>query len=47
LAAADIVLSPAQMERISGLDQNYRLIDGSVWVMEGSPWSLQTIWDPP
>jgi len=45
LAAAEIELSPADLGRIAGLDQNYRLIDGSFWVMEGGPWTLQTIWD--
>ncbi len=44
-AAAEIVLSQADMERIADLDQNYRLVDGSFWVMEGSPWTLETIWD--
>jgi alcohol dehydrogenase (NADP+) len=47
LAAAQIVLNPADMARIAALDQNYRLIDGSFWVKEGSPWTLQTIWDAP
>ena len=48
LAAAEIVLKKTQhMERIAALDQNYRFINGSFWAMEGSPWSLQTIWDAP
>ncbi len=47
LAAADIELSAADMERIAGLNQNYRLIDGAFWVMEGSPWTIPTIWDTP
>lgn len=47
LAAAEIELSPADIERIAGLDQNYRLIEGSFWVMEGGPWTVQTIWDAP
>ena len=47
LAAAEIELSPADLERIAGLDQNYRLIDGSFWVVEGGPWTVQTIWDAP
>ena len=45
LAAAEIELSPTDLERIAGLDQNYRLIDGSFWVIEGGPWTVQTIWD--
>jgi alcohol dehydrogenase (NADP+) len=47
LAAAQIVLNAADMQRIAVLDQNYRLIDGAFWAMEGSPWTLQTIWDSP
>ena len=47
LAAAEIKLSPTDLERIAGLDQNYRLIDGSGWVIEGGPWTVQTIWDVP
>jgi alcohol dehydrogenase (NADP+) len=47
LAAAEITLTAAAMERIAALDQNYRLINGSFWAMEGSPWTLQTIWDTP
>ena len=47
LAAADIVLTRADMDQIAALDANYRLINGSFWTMEGSPWTLQTIWDSP
>ena len=47
LAAAEIELSPSDLERIAGLDRNYRLIDGSFWAMEGGPWTVQTIWDTP
>lgn len=47
LAAAQIVLNQADMARIAALDQNYRLINGAFWAMEGSPWTLQTIWDAP
>ncbi len=47
LAAAEIVLSPAAMDQIAALNENHRLINGSFWAMEGSPWTLQTIWDGP
>ena len=47
LAAAEIQLNPADLERIAQLDRNYRLIDGAFWVVEGGPWTLQTIWDTP
>jgi alcohol dehydrogenase (NADP+) len=47
LAAASIDLSPADLERIAALDQGLRLVDGSFWLMEGSPWTLQSLWDGP
>ena len=47
LAAAEIELSAADLERIGELDQHLRLVDGSFWLLEGSPWSLQTLWDEP
>ena len=45
LAAAEIELSPADLDRIAALDQGLRLVDGSFWLMEGSPWTLQSLWD--
>jgi alcohol dehydrogenase (NADP+) len=45
LAAAELVLTEADMDRIAGLDRGYRLIAGEFWVFEGAPWTLQTIWD--
>jgi alcohol dehydrogenase (NADP+) len=45
-AAAEIQLTPADLERIAGLDRKFRFISGSViWVHDGGPWTLQTIWD--
>jgi alcohol dehydrogenase (NADP+) len=45
LAAAAMELTPADLTRIAALDQNRRLVDGSFWLLEGSPWSLQALWD--
>jgi alcohol dehydrogenase (NADP+) len=45
LAAADLQLTPADLERIAGLDQHRRLVDGSFWLLEGGPWTLQRLWD--
>lgn len=45
LAAAELQLTPADLERIAGLDQHRRLVDGSFWLLEGSPWTLQSLWD--
>ena len=47
LAAAAIELTATDRERIAGLDQHLRLVDGSFWLMEGSPWTLQALWDEP
>jgi alcohol dehydrogenase (NADP+) len=47
LAAAAIQLTAADLERIGELDQHLRLVDGSFWLMEGSPWTLRTLWDEP
>jgi alcohol dehydrogenase (NADP+) len=45
IAAAELVLTYAEMDRIAGLDRGYRLIAGEFWVFDGGPWTLQTIWD--
>jgi alcohol dehydrogenase (NADP+) len=45
LAAAAIELTPTDLERLAALDRGVRLVDGSFWLMEGSPWSLQSLWD--
>lgn len=45
LAAAGIELTAADLTRIAALDQQRRLVDGSFWLLEGSPWTLQTLWD--
>ena len=45
LAAADLELSPADLARITRLDQGRRLVDGSFWLLDGGPWSLEKLWD--
>jgi alcohol dehydrogenase (NADP+) len=47
LAAAELQLTAADLERIAGLDQHRRLVDGSFWLLEGGPWTLQSLWDGP
>ena len=47
LAAADLELTANELSRIAALDQHLRLVDGSFWVLEGGPWTLQTLWDEP
>lgn len=47
LAAAEVELTRAELERIGSLDRGYRLISGAFWAVKGTPWTLQTIWDGP
>jgi alcohol dehydrogenase (NADP+) len=47
LAAAEIELPQADLERIAALDQNTRLVNGSFWLLEGGPWTLLSLWDEP
>ena len=47
LAAADLDLSADDLARIAALDQHLRFVDGSFWVLDGGPWTLQTLWDEP
>ncbi|MEZ7195367.1 aldo/keto reductase [Pseudodesulfovibrio karagichevae] len=45
LAAADLELGEADMALISAMDMGYRFLDGSHWMLEGSPYTLENIWD--
>jgi alcohol dehydrogenase (NADP+) len=45
LAAAELKLTGAELQHIAALDQGCRLIAGAFWVVEGTPWTLETIWD--
>lgn len=45
LEAVDINLDTEDMNRISELDKEYRYIDGSLWAMEGSPYTLEGLWE--
>ena len=47
LQAAEIKLSTSELQTMEALDQNIRLVNGSFWVMEGGPWTLQSLWDTP
>ena len=44
-AAAALELSGSDLERIAALDQHLRLVVCGFWVIPGSPWTNQTIWD--
>ncbi len=45
LEAANIELTPLEMERINQLDQHYRYIKGDFWCLEGSGYTLENLWD--
>jgi alcohol dehydrogenase (NADP+) len=47
LAAADIALTSAELAQIATLDRAFRYVDGTLWTAEGSPYTLQTLWDGP
>lgn len=44
LAAAEGELAPDDMEAIEALDRSHRFIDGSLWVKEGGPYTLESLW---
>jgi alcohol dehydrogenase (NADP+) len=45
LAAAELELTEADMAAIAKLDRHYRLVDGSIWVKDGGPYTLANLWD--
>lgn len=45
LEAANIELTPLEMETINKLDQHYRYIKGDFWCLEGSGYTLENLWD--
>lgn len=45
LAAADLSLTDADLEAIAALDRGYRYVDGTLWTMDGSPYTLANLWD--
>ena len=45
LEANAIELSEAEMDKIAALDKHYRYVKGQFWAVEGSPYSVQGLWD--
>lgn len=45
LDAASLRLDEDDMARIAKLDRHRRYVDGAFWAIEGSPYSLATLWD--
>ena len=44
-AAAEIELPPQDMTAIAALDRHYRYVDAHFWEMEGSSYTVATVWD--
>jgi alcohol dehydrogenase (NADP+) len=45
LKAAELKLDEDDLEKIQGLDRHRRYLDGAFWVKEGSPYTMENIWD--
>ncbi|SRR6056297_47972 len=45
LDAAHIKLTGEQMNRIAELDRHHRYVDGSFWTVDGSPYTMENLWD--
>lgn len=45
LAAADVSLTPGDMDAIAALDRHRRYVDGSFWAVEDGPYTLDNLWD--
>jgi alcohol dehydrogenase (NADP+) len=45
LAAAKVDLTDANMKTIAQLDRERRYVDGAMWTMDGSPYTIANLWD--
>jgi alcohol dehydrogenase (NADP+) len=45
LEAAELKLEAEDMKKIAALDKNARYVDGTFWCTEGSPYTLENLWD--
>lgn len=45
LLSVEISLTDQEMGAMQALDKGYRFIDGAIWCLEGSPYTLQSLWD--
>ena len=43
--AADVILSEKDMKQIKALDRHRRYVNGAFFALDGSPYSVATIWD--
>jgi alcohol dehydrogenase (NADP+) len=45
LAAAELSLTSEDMTAIGSLDRHRRYVDGSIWAVEGGPYTIANLWD--
>ncbi|MEM9978111.1 MAG: aldo/keto reductase, partial [Cyanobacteria bacterium P01_D01_bin.2] len=45
LAAAEVSLTPEDMQASASLNLNRRYVDGTIWVVEGGAYTLENLWD--
>ncbi len=45
LEAAEIVLTEDEMDRLNNISIHFRYIDGSIWTIEGSPYTMDDLWE--
>ena len=43
--STNVALTETDMADLEQLDLNFRFVDGSFWVMEGSPYTLENLWN--
>lgn len=43
--ANNVALTEADMASLNALDRHYRYVDGTFWTPEGSPYTLESLWD--
>lgn len=42
-----VTLDSADMEKLRALDRHFRYVDGKFWCKEGSPYTIESLWDEP
>tara|TARA_B100001245_G_C22855225_1_gene411143 strand:- start:12 stop:959 length:948 start_codon:yes stop_codon:yes gene_type:complete len=45
LNAASLELTSQELDHINGIQSGFRFIDGSIWVVDGSPYTLDDLWE--
>lgn len=45
LVASELRLTDDEMRALAGIDRNHRYISGSFWCVEGSPYTLESLWE--